>query len=41
VPPAADALWFRLRSSRGPEDLSGGRVQIGYLTCREKPPGEP
>ena len=41
VPPDADALWFRLRAAHGPEELSGGRVQIGYLTCRESPPGEP
>lgn len=41
VPPDAAALWFRLRSPRGPEELSGGRLQIGYLTCREQPPEAP
>lgn len=41
VPPDADALWFRLRAARGPEDRSGGALQIGYLTCRAQPPGEP
>lgn len=41
APPAADVLWFRLRSSRPPEERAGGRLQIGYATCAPKPAGEP